>query len=155
QPYYNSASVSVVRMIGAQVGTDRVTFGVNRASPVWVDGSPSALSPTNTVINLNGGQLVQLSSASWQLTWNTGESMTVRIAGSWGLIVSVTLAGSDVGAIQGLFGPDEGKANDFQLADGTVLSQPLSSTKLYGEYADAWRVTQANSLLDYGAGETT
>ena len=158
QPIQNNASVSEITMIGAQVGTDRVTFGVGRADEVWVDGSPSALSPTNTVLNLNGGQLVEVSPGAFQLTWATGESMTVSFDGgntTW-LNVSVSLGPLDgPGTIQGLLGPDEGQANDFELANGTVLSQSLTSAELYGEYANAWRVTQANSLLDYGSGQTT
>ena len=59
------------------------------------------------------------------------------------------------GFIQGLQGEDEGQSNDFQLPDGTVLQQPLTQSELYGQYADAWRVTQATSLFDYGPGQTT
>jgi hypothetical protein len=36
-----------------------------------------------------------------------------------------------------------------------VLAQPLSYSDLYTRFADAWRVIQADSLLDYGPGETT
>jgi hypothetical protein len=155
QPWFTSASVSVMTMIAAAVGTDRVTFGLNRANPVWIDGSPSSLSSTNTVINLNGGQVVQLSSASWKLTWNTGETMTVTDSGAY-FGISVSLSPLDApGSVHGLFGPDEGAANDFQLADGAVVPQPLTSAQLYGEYANAWRITQANSLLDYGPNQTT
>ena len=155
QPWFTSASVTVMTMIGAAVGTDRVTFGLNRPNAVWIDGSPSALNSTNTVINLNGGSVVQLSSASWKLTWSTGESLTVSDYGSY-FNLSVSLGPLDgPGSVQGLAGPDEGQANDFQLADGKVLPQPLTSAQLYGEYANAWRITQANSLLDYAAGQTT
>jgi len=111
-----------------------VTFGLNRPNAVWIDGSPSALNSTNTVINLNGGSVVQLSSASWKLTWSTGESLTVSDYGSY-FNLSVSLGPLDgPGSVQGLAGPDEGQANDFQLADGKVLPQPLTSAQLYGEY---------------------
>jgi hypothetical protein len=59
------------------------------------------------------------------------------------------------GSIAGLQGEDEGQANDFQLQDGTVLPQPLTDSELYGEYADAWRVSDATSLFNYGPGQST
>ena len=54
-----------------------------------------------------------------------------------------------------MLGSDSGQANDFQTADGTVIPQPLSSRELYGAFADAWRVTQGSSLMNYLAGQTT
>jgi hypothetical protein len=41
------------------------------------------------------------------------------------------------------------------LPDGEVLQQPLTTTELYGTFANAWRVTQATSLFDYGPGRST
>jgi RHS repeat-associated protein len=154
-PWYSGSSVSVMTEIGAQVGTDRVTFGLGRDQTVWVDGTPSTLSSSNTVLDLNGGQLVELSPTEFQLTWNTGEQINVTNEGTF-LDLSVAQSAFEApGLVEGLLGPNEGQANDFQLADGTVLSQPLTSAELYGEFANAWRVTDQTSLLDYGAGQTT
>ncbi len=33
-----SSSVSVNTMIAAQIGSDRVTFGIDRTDTVWIDG---------------------------------------------------------------------------------------------------------------------
>jgi hypothetical protein len=49
--------------------------------------------------------------------------------------------------VAGLLGSNSGQANDFQLPDGTVPSQPLSASELLGEFASAWQVTSATSLL--------
>jgi hypothetical protein len=144
-----------VTQIAASVGSDRVTFALNRAVPVWIDGVPSTLNQANSTITLAGGAVTELSPNTYQVTWNTGEVMTVTDSGTY-LNVSVGLGPNDEpGSVEGLLGPDEGQANDFQLADGTVLQQPLTTAQLYGEYANAWRVAQATSLLDYGSGETT
>ena len=60
------------------------------------------------------------------------------------------------GDYQGLLGNANGNAaDDFTLPDGTILSQPLSYSDLYTTWANAWRVTQSNSMLDYGAGQST
>ena len=156
QPWFSGSSVSVTTQIAAPVGSDRVTFGVGRADTVWVDGTPSNLSAANPLIYLDGGKLLQLSSTSYEIIWNTGEVLEVNNSGSY-LNISIGLPTNIYpGSVEGLLGPNgEGQASDFQLADGTVLSQPLSSSELYGEFANAWRLTQATSLLDYGPGQTT
>ncbi|HEY1935546.1 MAG TPA: VWD domain-containing protein [Acetobacteraceae bacterium] len=157
QPWSEGATVSVLTMLGAEVGTDTVTFGLDRTDVVWVDGVPQNLVNGQT-ITLSGGTVTQVSSASFQVNWNTGESMQVTDAGSY-LNMNLTLAATDgPGSVQGLLGSDTGQANDFQLADGTVLAQPLASSQLYGEFANAWRVTSGaggNSLLDYLSGQGT
>jgi hypothetical protein len=155
QPWSSGASVSVMTEIGAAVGTDRVTFAINRATTVWVDGQASTLSASNPIISLNGGFLIQMSSTEYAVYWNTGELITVTNDGSY-LNFAVALGPNDgANSVQGLLGPNNGAANDFELPDGTVLAQPLTSTELYTTFANAWRITQANSLLDYGAGQTT
>ena len=152
QPWNGSTSISVMTEIAAAVGSDRVTFGLNRASTVWVDGTASTLSAANPTIALNGGTLTEQSSSVYVLTWSTGETLTVSDYGSY-LNLSTRLApGSGPSSVEGLNGSDTGQANDFQLADGTVIAQPLTSAELYGEFADAWRVTQPTSLFDYGHG---
>ena len=60
------------------------------------------------------------------------------------------------GTVEGLLGAhNDDPTNEFVMPDGTILQQPLSFTDLYTTWANAWRVTQANSLLDYGIGQTT
>ena len=105
---------------------------------------------------LNGGSLTELAGNVYKITWNSGETATVGSGDGTELSIFTQLSSTDgPGSVKGLLGADTGQANDFQLADGTVLPQPLTQAQLYGEYADAWRVTQASSLLDYGAGQTT
>jgi autotransporter passenger strand-loop-strand repeat protein len=156
QPWRSSSSVSVTTQIAASVGTDRVTFGVGRADTVWINGDPSTLSAASPVVNLNGGTLLELSADSYEIKWNTGEVLAVTDSGSY-LNISIGLPTNLYpGSVEGLLGPNgEGQANDFQLADGTVLPQPLTSGELYGEFANAWRIKQTSSLLDYGTGQTT
>jgi hypothetical protein len=90
-----------------------------------------------------------------QVALNTGEVVTVNTFGE-GMGLSIQLAATDgPGSVQGFFGPDEGQADDFQLPDGTVLQQPLTQDQLYQTFANAWRVTDADSILDYGPGQTT
>ena len=101
-----------------------------------------------------GGQLKRLSSDTYQITWNTGEVLTVKNEGSY-LDLKVGLGSNNTpGSVIGLLGPDLGQSQDFQLPNGTVLPQPLTSTELYG-FANFWRVPQQLSLFDYPPGEDT
>lgn len=155
QPWHNSATVSVTTALGAAVGADRVTFDVTRADTVWVDGQAVALSQ-GTPYALNGGTLTMLSSNSWEIDWNTGETLQVTSSDGY-LNYTVGLASNAApDSVEGLLGNDNGNpANDLALPDGTVLQQPLSYATLYTTFANAWRITQAGSLLDYGAGQST
>ena len=150
-----SQSVSVITQAAVAVGSDRVTFGIGRSSFVQIDGMPAnTLSPTTPVV-LAGGEVEQISANSYKVVWNTGETLTITNNGTY-LDLVTELAGSDgAGSVAGLLGPSNGAANDFTLPNGTVLSQPLTSADLYGTFANAWRVTDATSLFDYGPGQST
>jgi len=155
QPWGNSPAVTVMTQIAAAIGTDRVTFGINRSSFVMVDGNPVALSAAQPVLALSGGTLTRITAATYQLAWSTGEVATISNGGSF---LNISVFGGPLdgpGSMRGLLGRDSGPANDFALPNGTVLQQPLTPAVLYGQYANAWRITQAQALLDYNTGQTT
>ena len=155
QPWNNSAVVSVITEVGIQVGTDRVTFDLNRTNTVWVDGAAVSLT-TGTPLALAAGTVVQTTAGSWTVELQTGESVTVSNAGSFLNVQTMLASGTAAGSVQGLLGADSPPtAGLLTLPDGTTLSATPSATDLYTTYANAWRITQASSLLDYGAGQTT
>jgi hypothetical protein len=131
------------------LGDDRVTFAVGRANPVYIDGAPDTALQVGGTQSLADGTLARLSAATYRLTWNTGESVTVAVTGQGGwLDWSVGLGPRGPGSVQGLLGSDSGQATDFQLPKGSVLPQPLSDDQILGGYADAWRVAPGASLFD-------
>ncbi len=148
QTQSGNGAVSTTEQLAAALGDARVTFAVGRADPVWINGAPDKALRGGAVQRLAGGTLAQLSSGSYQLTWNTGESVSITDAGAY-LDWSVSLGPHDgPGSVQGLLGSDSGQANDFQLPNGSVIPQPLSGTELLGAFADAWQVAPGTSLLD-------
>ncbi len=155
QPWSATSSVSVITQVAAALGSDRVTFDWTRPNPVWVDGSVATLSQANPELILPGGTIDEVTPNMFRVNWNTGETMTVTYAGSYINVVDGVPPGDLAGGVAGLQGEAEGQVNDFQLADGTVLAQPLTQDQLYGEYANSWRVSQASSLFDYAPGQTT
>jgi hypothetical protein len=55
-----------------------------------------------------------------------------------------------------LFGNADGNSqNDLTLCNGTILTLPIDATELYGVFADAWRITDAESVFDYLEGKNT
>lgn len=146
QPWSTGASVTVISQVAVSVGTDKVTFDTTRADTVYVDGIPSTVSQSDPRVTLNGGTLTWIDDGTWQVNWNTGEEATITQWDGSFFNISDGIPLSAPNSVGGLQGEDAGTANDFQLADGTVLQQPLTASVEYGEFADSWRVTQASSL---------
>jgi hypothetical protein len=147
----SGGAVSIISGTAMQVGEDRVTFDPNRKNPIWVDGRAVPISFQNPIFTLPGGAVQMLSPGAFRVIWNTGEVVDVSNNRA-----NVTLASGDSpGTILGLLGSNDGNGNEFELPDGTVLQQPLSQQQLYKQFGDSWRVTDADSLFDYGPGETT
>ncbi|MFG1342654.1 tandem-95 repeat protein, partial [Xanthobacter autotrophicus] len=91
----------------------------------------------------------------YEVVDENGNGYWVNIYGGI-LHVRAFLAEDSAGAVEGLLGNANGTlSDDLALADGTVLGTTVASQMLYGEYADSWRVTQADTLFIYGAGEST
>ncbi len=152
-PYNASASVTLISQVAVSCGTDNVTFDGLRDDTVWINGAPSTVSELNPVANLNGGTLVRISDSVWQVKWDTGEEATITQFGHW-FNISDGIPLSEPNLVGGLQGEDAGPTNDFQLPDGTVLQQPLTTQEVYGEYADSWRVAPGASLFDYEPGQS-
>jgi T5SS/PEP-CTERM-associated repeat protein len=140
-------ATSITTALAAQLGDDRVTFAVGRADPVYVDGMADTALHSGDVQSFAGGTLAELSTGTYRLSWNTGESVTVTDHGI-SLDWSVGLGAQDgPGSVQGLLGSDSGWARDFQLPNGSFLVPPLGDDQSPGGFADAWRVTPGASLL--------
>src|SRR5262249_46575799 len=141
-------ATSITTAFAAGLGGTRVTFAVGRADMVYIDGAAdTALHAGVTQSLAGGGSLAQLTDAVYQLSWRTGEIFTVTHQDGF-LDWTVGLGAQDgPGSVRGLLGSNSGRDTDFQLPDGTVLRNP-SDADLLGVFADAWRVTPGNSLLD-------
>ena len=154
-PYFGSSAVTAINEVAVKIGSQRVTFDQGRADLVWVDGS--AVTLVNNTFVLAEGHIDLVSPGRYNVVDDTGRTVHVLAWSGAYFDVSVSLGADAAPAtVQGLLGNnDKLGSNDFALKDGTVLPMPLSTAQLYGAFADAWRVAQATSLLDYGAGQTT
>jgi uncharacterized membrane protein len=145
---------TIISGVAAKLG-GRVTFDLDRARPgesfVWVDGHPTSLSVDNPILPLDGGRVVELSADEFQVIWDTGEILDVTDAGAYLNVTFPRSAPGGPGSVEGLLGSNTGWNNDFRLADGSLLDPQISTTDLYGVFADSWRVTDATSLFDSSA----
>lgn len=158
EPWFNSAAVTVTTQLAATIGSDRVTVDATRADPIWINGSPAGLSDNSPALQLAAGQVIRVSDSRFVVSWDTGQNLTITDRGTYldsALSVFFSSNGYTPGSVSGLLGPNMGHSNAFELPDGTVLAQPLSSTQLYSTFANAWRVNQSGSLFDYAPGQDT
>ena len=151
--------VSLISEVGADLGDHRVTFDVDRAkagdSFVWIDGHPASLGLDNPFLILDDGSIIELSPTSYRVIWNTGEILDITNHGSYLDVASSLSPAEGPGSVEGLLGSASGQSSDFRLPDGNILVPQISASDLDGVFADAWRVTDQTSLLDYGPGQTT
>jgi hypothetical protein len=146
-PFPNFVGSSVITEAAAQVGGSVVTFGIGSAGVAINGVSDASLGATHRIQLLGGGELRLLAANTYELTWATGETMTVTNTGKF-LNVSVELGPQDgPGSVQGLLGRFTGQANDIALPNGTVLQQPVPNAELLGVFANAWSVPANQSLL--------
>jgi hypothetical protein len=142
-------AASITTMLAVDFGGDRVTIAVGRDHAVHVDGVADTTLQAGVTRSFAGGTLSELSAGVYQLTWDSGQRVTVTDQGDW-LDWTVALAPHDgPGSVRGLLGSNGGAASSFQLPDGTVLVQP-SADVILTVFADAWSVTPGTSLLDDG-----
>ena len=143
------AGISYTTQIAAELGDGQpVNFGAAGGPVVWLDGRPGTtlgIGTSQTLVDVS--TLVRVSTDSYKLTWNSGETLNVTDRGAF-FDLSAALSPADrPGSVQGLLGSDTGQATDFSLPDGTVLAQPVATSVLLGIFADAWRVDPQQSLL--------
>ena len=149
-------AVSVNTAVATKIGAARVSLNaLDAAHPLRIDGVATDIADDVGSVAAGDGQIFR-SGNVYTIVYANQEQMIVTVEADrvdLQLFLSPTRA---AGSIEGLMGNLDGNAsNDLALADGTVLSQPVDYSVLYGSYADGWRVTQQTSLLDYGQGETT
>lgn len=149
---FNSAIA--LRVAGHRVGIYLTTEGAR----VLVDGNEGSFGPSETA--LPGGGSLSLRPTSYPytqdfvVTWPDGSEATIAVTGDTYLSLSISLADTRRVEVAGLLGNYDGNPeNDIQTRDGKIVG--TSFDEMYGQFANSWRITQAASLFDYAAGQST
>jgi hypothetical protein len=154
QPFGNSTSVSVNTAVAVKINGQRIGFYLNQGQlQVLVNGTTITL-PDSTLYAI-GQTLITREGDTYSLFTANNDVIQVTSLNTL-LNVNVGLADNRQGQIIGLLGNNNNNpTDDFALRDGTALGGTLTTQQLYGDYANSWRITQANSLFDYAPGQDT
>ena len=160
RPYKGTSNtVAENSAVAMQVAGHRV--GVYLTHPghkILLDGTQ--ITPTATASALPGGGTVADNTTAGlvTVTWPDGSYITIVYANGY-LDISLCVAVVQYGHLSGLFGNDDGNpGNDFADRSGTViLPYPPTPTpaQINGTFSPIWRISQAESLFDYDAGQST
>jgi hypothetical protein len=150
--YDASRTIAITNAVAMRIVGDRLAYYTGQSPPLMLNGATFAPALGGTT-RLPGGGLVYPSpdGARYTIVWP--DATTVELASNF---VRVRLATARAGHMVGLLGRGDGTATSTLVKqDGTLLTPPLTRDQLYTQYANSWRITQASSLFDYAAGQTT
>ncbi|WP_245919307.1 VWD domain-containing protein [Melittangium boletus] len=155
KPWNGSPHVSVFSAFATKLGGDRVGFYLGANPPVKVNGVPVSVSGE---LILTGGGRIRQQGTTYTLVWPTGDHLTLTPESNY-VNAHLRLAPSRAGKMRGPLGNFNGNRSDeFALRNGTPLPPSLSFTQMYtgpSSYVNSWRIAQAESLFDYGPGESS
>ncbi len=172
--------MTVNTQIAARVGDRRVTVSAGSAADatpvVRVDGTVDPL-PAGAPRAFGGGTLMRESGGWVDVTWADGSTLVVRPVGRWGVATTIELAGERAGRVRGLLGDFDGRpGDDLATRGGRAIRYTARASSgwtgltrydvaqefddrffdaLYDDVGESWRISQRESLFDYGPGQST
>jgi len=161
-PVPNLRTVSIAVGVAMRVAGHRVTMYRTRTGyEARIDGVPATLSDAPQLLPAGGTIGKYGTSDSVFVTWPDGTLAIVRAVGIYPeyyrFTVEVGLPSSRLDRVVGILADGDGSfANDIATRSGAELEYPDPPfATFYGTYANSWRISMAESLFDYGAGEST
>ena len=160
QPYTGSNSVAINTALAVRDNGHRVAVyfqAGGRSLTVKVDGTDVDVA---TPDDLGAGASVRSFDKGIEILLPDGTIVWALSVGEWGINALIQPSDELRASGRGLLGPVvPGNLGVPALPDGTLLPAAPDAhtrfTQVYGPFADAWRVTDATSLFDYAAGEST
>ena len=135
---------------------------LDRAWTTRIDGTPVTV-PANPLTLPGGGTIGTYGSTDTvTVVWPDGSVAIVRAVGVYPeyyrFTVELGLAAGRLGHVVGLLGNADGVDRRRPRHPRRSSRSPIPNTpfaELYGTHINSWRISQAESLLDYGPGQTT
>jgi hypothetical protein len=158
EPWGNISSVATNTAIAAKVGSHRVgVYVVAGKLQASVDGKVVDLT---SPMDLGGGGQISTYTKGFEIDFPDGTKMWTLAVGQWGINVQISPSAALSASGTGLLAAAApGGLGLPALPNGTQL--PTATDRhsfhniVYGQYADAWRVTDSTTLFDYGPGQST
>jgi hypothetical protein len=162
RPLGPSRKVSVNSAVAVRVGADRVTLTLEPGGVIVRHEGRVVASERGRRSLPDGGTVERgQSSRRWApdsvwVTWPDGSAVQVDPIGASGLRLAVRLSAGRQGAVRGLLGNFDGSQDgDLVTRDGAPITDLEDRTQLYERLVESWRVSDEESLFDYGPGENT
>jgi hypothetical protein len=159
EPYGTSGSVSINTAIAAKVGSHRVgVYMTATGLGARVDGTAVDLSAGSK--DLGGGARIAAVDQGFEIDFPDGTQLWTLSVGRYGINAQIKPSAGLKASGVGLLGTVvPGGLGVPALPDGTRLPAATDRharyTALYGQFADAWRVTDSTTLFDYDSGNST
>jgi hypothetical protein len=159
QPFGTSNKVSINTAIAAQVGKHRVgVYVVDSALQLELDGKP--LDVSSGPKDLGGGARIASVAKGYEIDFPDGTQLWTLSVGDYGINAQIKPSATLAADGQGLLGTIiPGGLGVPLLPDGTRLPAAADAHQhhvaLYGQFADAWRLTDKTALFDYDSGKST
>ncbi|MGB3406290.1 MAG: Ig-like domain-containing protein [Jannaschia sp.] len=142
-----SSAVSVTSAMATAV--DGFSVSVERdggTGILRIDGAVTVLDDGDT-LGIGGGSVARAGRVI-SIDNGAGDITLVDVYGTFLNVSPQPSLARANGTLEGLLGNANGTpADDFRLADGTVLTTPVPVAVLYGDFAESWQVGTADSLL--------
>ncbi|MEG4497847.1 VWD domain-containing protein [Microcoleus sp. F10-C6] len=152
QPINNNPRSNVAdnTAVATVLGGKRI--GIYKGQGLLIDGQPTQIA-NDDALAIGDGRIYREGN-TYTVVYPTGDQLVAKVGSR--VNVEVYLKDEREGKVKGLLGNfNKNPKDDLAKPDGTVIPEPVSQQQLYGEYADSWRVNQAESLFDYQPGENT
>ncbi len=159
QEPYGQGLVSTNTAIAAKVGSHSVGVYMTKTGlEAHLDGSPLDLAAGPK--DLGGGARIAAIDKGFEIDFPDGTKLWTLSVGQYGINAQISPSASLKTSGVGLLGPVvPGGLGVPALPDGTRLPAVTDAAQrfavLYGQFADAWRLTDATTLFDYDSGKTT
>lgn len=142
-----SSAVSVADAVATKIGSDVVSIEIDgNDGEIRINGVETQLN-NGTQINVGNGTISR-SGRILLIDHGNGDQTEVSVFATF-LNASPKPAQTRApGSFEGLLGNNNGTpADDFRLANGTVLLTPMPIDTLYGAFAESWTVAASERIL--------
>lgn len=142
-----SSAASVADAMATRIGSTLVSVEIDGANGILrVDGTETALADGAT-ISVDSGT-VRRDGREITIDHGNGDVTQTTVFATFLNATPIPSSARTPGGFEGLFGNDNGTpADDFRLADGSVLTTPVPIETLYGDFAASWSVAASDRLL--------
>jgi hypothetical protein len=159
----NQRRVSIAVAVAMRVAGHRVTMyrtTTAKGMEVRIDGTPTTIPAAPRALPAGGTIGTYGTDDSVTVAWPDGTLAIVHAVGVfpeyYRFLVEVGIAPSRRGHVVGMLGDADGNTtNDLVTRAGQAMGQNPPFATFYGTYVNSWRVSMAETLFDYGAGQST